>query len=83
MSQIKIYSTSWCAYCKAEKQFLTEKGVAFEEVNVEDDSAAAEEMINLSNQMGVPVTRIIRDDKSVAFKVGFDQEWLEQELQLA
>jgi glutaredoxin-like YruB-family protein len=83
MPQIKIYSTSWCAYCKAEKQFLGEKGVAFEEVNVEEDAAAAEEMVKLSNQMGVPVTRIIHDDDSVAFRVGFDQDWLESELKLA
>lgn len=84
MSTIKIYSTSWCAYCKAEKTYLTEKGVKFEEVDVETDQAAAEEMIKLSGQMGVPVT-VIRhegnDEPVVA--VGFDQAWLDKELQLA
>ncbi|MBW4062027.1 glutaredoxin family protein [Candidatus Saccharibacteria bacterium] len=83
MSQVKIYSTNWCAYCKAEKQFLSENNVAYEDVNVEEDAAAAKEMIDLSNQMGVPVTRITRDDKSVVFKVGFDQDWLTNELKIA
>ena len=83
MSQVKIYSTSWCAYCKAEKQFLNEKGVKFEDVNVEESETDAKEMIDLSNQMGVPVTRITRDDKSVVFRVGFDQDWLAKELRLA
>ena len=83
MAKIRIYSTSWCAYCKAEKQFLSEKGVEFEDVNVEEDAAAAKEMIELSNQMGVPVTRITHDDNSVAYKVGFDQDWLVDELKLA
>lgn len=84
MSSIKIYSTSWCAYCKAEKTFLSGKGVKFEEVNVETDPVAAEEMVKLSGQMGVPVT-VIRHSEGAepVVAVGFDQAWLEKELNLA
>jgi glutaredoxin len=82
MPKVKIYSTGWCAYCKAEKQFLTEQKVEFEEVNVEEDAVAAKEMVDLSHQMGVPVTRITHEDNTVAFQVGFDQDWLAEQLKL-
>lgn len=84
MRTIKIYSTSWCAYCRAEKSWLSEKGIAFEEVDVETDQASAEEMVKLSGQMGVPVTVIRHDDKSEpVVAVGFDQAWLQKELGIA
>jgi glutaredoxin-like YruB-family protein len=83
MPQVKVYSTSWCAYCRAEKQFLTEKGVQFEAVDVEANQAAAQEMIKLSGQMGVPVTLITHDDGTKAAIVGFDREWLTRELKLS
>ncbi len=82
MSKVKIYSTTWCAYCRAEKQFLNSKGVSYEDVNVEEDQAAAEEMIKKSGQMGVPVTLITRDDNTEVVRVGFDQAWLTSELKL-
>lgn len=84
MSSIKIYSTSWCAYCKAEKNWLDEKGVKYEEVDVEADQKAAEEMVKLSGQMGVPVT-VIRHEEGgePVVAVGFDQAWLQKELNIA
>jgi glutaredoxin len=83
MPKVKIYSTSWCAFCRAEKQFLDEKGVKYEDVNVEDDQAAAEEMVKLSGQMGVPFTTIKHDDGRLVGQVGFDQHWLADQLQIA
>jgi len=83
MPNIKIYSTTWCAFCKAEKKFLTEKGVKFEDVNVEEDEQAAHEMVHLSGQMGVPFTVITKDDGSRVGILGFDQPRLVQELGLA
>ncbi len=82
MSQIKIYSTSWCAYCKAEMKFLDEHKVKYEHVDVEADESQAKEMIDLTHQMGVPVTRITHDDGTVAVQVGFDQDWLTSQLKL-
>jgi glutaredoxin-like protein NrdH len=83
MSTVKIYSTSWCAFCKAEKKFLTEKGVKFEDVNVEENESEAREMIKLSGQMGVPYTVITKDDGSQVGILGFDQPKLTKELSLA
>lgn len=83
MSHVKIYSTSWCAFCKAEKKFLDEKGVKFEDVNVEEDESQAKEMISISGQMGVPFTVIKKDDGSQVGILGFDQPRLTKELGLA
>lgn len=83
MASVKIYSTSWCAFCKAEKKFLSEKGVKFEDVNVEEDESQAKEMIKLSGQMGVPYTVIKKDDGSQVGVLGFDQRRLTKELGLA
>lgn len=82
MTNVKIFSTTWCAFCRAEKQFLTSKNVPFEDVDVEADPAAAEEMVHLTHQMGVPVTLITHDDGRQAAIVGFDQELLTKELSL-
>ncbi len=55
---IKVYSTPTCPYCKLAKEFLTEKGVPFMDIDVSADSAAANEMVKKSGQMGVPVLDI-------------------------
>jgi glutaredoxin len=55
-----------------EKSFLDEKGVAYEEVYVDDDDAKKAEMVNLSGQMGTPVTRLVYDDGEQRQFVGFN-----------
>ena len=67
--RVKIYSTPFCPYCQMAKEFLKGRGVEFEEVNVQEDRAAALEMIQKTGQNGVPVIEI--DDNII---VGFNQE---------
>jgi glutaredoxin 3 len=55
---IKIYSTPICPACDAAKNYLKEKGIMYEEFNVENDEVKALEMINLTGQTGVPVIDI-------------------------
>ena len=57
------------------KEFLSGKGISYQEKNVAGDREAAKEMIEKSRQMGVPVTVI---DGEVV--VGFDQAKLEEVL---
>jgi len=52
---VKVYSTPTCPYCVMAKQFLKENKITFTDVDVSVDSKAAQEMIDLSGQMGVPV----------------------------
>ncbi len=72
---VKVYSTSTCPYCAMAKAFLKEKNIPFEDVDVGANPEAANEMIEKSGQMGVPVIEI--DGKII---VGFNKEAISQEL---
>jgi glutaredoxin-like YruB-family protein len=71
MKHVKVYSTNACPYCHIAKAFLKEHNVEFEEVNVQEDPAQAEEMVKKSGQYGVPVIEV--GDQVV---VGFDKQKL-------
>jgi len=66
--EVKVYSTPTCPYCKMAKQYLSSKGVQFKDINVAANAAAANEMVKISGQMGVPV--IVIDGQII---VGFDR----------
>jgi glutaredoxin 3 len=55
------------------KEFLSQKGISFQERDVSINSSYAQELVKSTGQMGVPVTVI--DGKTV---IGFDQSRLEQ-----
>ncbi|MBN2025311.1 MAG: glutaredoxin family protein [Actinobacteria bacterium] len=68
MGEIRLYSTPSCPYCRMAKDFLTEEGVQFTAVDVSEDERAAQEMVDKSGQMGVPVMEL----ENVII-VGFDR----------
>lgn len=45
MSEITIYTKSWCPYCAAAKQLLGRKQAAFTEIDVEKTPGALEDML--------------------------------------
>lgn len=55
---VKVYSTPTCPWCVRVKDFLKEKNIEFEDINVAEDTNAAQEMVEKSGQMGVPVLDI-------------------------
>lgn len=69
---VKIYTTPTCGYCHQAKHFLGELGVEYTEYDVSRDRAAAEEMVGMTGQMGVPV--IVVDGEAV---IGFDRARLQ------
>lgn len=73
MHTVKIYTTPTCPWCMRAKQYLDSRGINYQAVDVSEDSLAAEEMVSVSGQMGVPV--IVVDGKVV---VGFDKPRLEE-----
>ena len=58
MAEPIVYTTSTCPYCHYVKDFLNREGIKFQEKNVEIDRKAAQDMVNLTGQQGVPVTVI-------------------------
>lgn len=65
---VKVYSTPTCPWCSKAKSYLKSQNVDFEDLNVQEDLKAREEMLNLSKQSGVPVINI---DGNII--VGFDK----------
>ncbi|MBI2063285.1 MAG: thioredoxin family protein [Candidatus Yanofskybacteria bacterium] len=73
MVKVTIYTTPTCAYCKMTKAFFKEHNVVYEEKDVASDHAAAEEAMEKSGAMSVPVIDI---DGTIV--VGFDKPRLSQ-----
>lgn len=73
---VTIYSTPVCHFCHAAKDFFAANNIAFTEHDVAADLEKREEMIELTNQMGVPVIRI-GDDVVIGFDEGKLKELLE------
>ncbi|HZQ30434.1 MAG TPA: mycoredoxin [Mycobacterium sp.] len=40
--RLTMYTTSWCGYCVRLKTMLKADGIAYDEVNIEQDPAAAQ-----------------------------------------
>ena len=77
-AQIIIYSTTWCAFCKTEKQYLEKRGIPFIEKDVEADKEAYEELMakNGGAFQGVPVTDIAGE-----LVLGFDRRKIDAIIQ--
>jgi mycoredoxin len=57
---VTMYSTTWCGYCRRLKSQLDREGIAYTEVNIEQDpqSAAFVEQANGGNQT-VPTVLVV------------------------
>ena len=85
MKKITIYSTNTCAYCKMLEKWLDQNKFEYTDIKVDEDAAAAQKMVELSGQMGVPFTTIEdQNDKGeyvIANKIlGFDLPKFKQAL---
>jgi len=56
--KVSVYSTTTCPYCVMLKKWLKDKDIEFDDIYVDRDRAAAQRMVKLSGQMGVPFTTI-------------------------
>ena len=68
-NSVKIYGTPTCPYCIKAKQYLKEQNISFEDYDVSNDRSRADEMVEKSGQMGVPVI-----DIDGLIVVGFDKD---------
>ena len=49
-----IYSASWCAPCRFAKQLLNEKGINFEEIDIEKENISRQDLLKISGGSTVP-----------------------------
>ena len=83
MKQITVYTTPTCGFCAMAKRFFKEHAVAYTEKDVSRDMQTAQEMIDKSGQMGVPVTVVTNEDGAETIIVGFDRPRLSAVLGVA
>jgi glutaredoxin 3 len=72
MRDVKLYTRTWCGWCVDAKEYLKERGIPFQEIDVGRDPAADKEMQRLSGQRYVPT--IVVDGQVLA---NFDTGQLE------
>ena len=49
MDRVRMYTTSWCPDCTEAKQFLRERGIAYDEINVDEDPDAEELILRVND----------------------------------
>lgn len=76
--KITVYSTKTCGYCTMLKRWLDENNIKYTDYKVDENPYAAEVMIQLSGQMGVPFTTIEDENGQMTKILGFDLPKFEQ-----
>ena len=66
---VSVYSTPTCVHCSRLKDYLRERQVKYQDIDVSRDDRKAAEMVHKSRQQGVPVT-----DFNGTIVVGFDRD---------
>ena len=64
---VKIYTTGWCLPCKNAKKLLSDNGVSFEELNIEELGITRNDLYDLTGGRTVP--QIIINENVIG---GFD-----------
>lgn len=73
---ITIFTTNTCAYCGMVKKYLGSKGMAYEEVNLDENPHRQKEAFELSGSLTVPVTVITKMDDTQEVVVGYNLQKL-------
>jgi glutaredoxin 3 len=54
MSQVTVYTTEPCGYCRVAKALLNKRGIAFEEINLAKDPEGRAELVRATGMMTFP-----------------------------
>ena len=73
MTEIRVFTTPTCSYCQKVKDWLSEQGCPYTELDITKNVQALREWRALSGGIGVPVTAHGKD-----LVVGFDPQRLAQ-----
>jgi len=76
MRKVVIYTQEGCGPCTAEKLWLKDNGVEFEERDIRENPAYLDEIVELGAS-ATPAT-LIKDENGSQVILGFDQEKLEK-----
>ena len=65
-----MYTTRWCGYCVRAKALLDAKGIAYEEISLDDDPAFRRTLFDLTGGWTVP--QILIDGTPIG---GYTELW--------
>ena len=68
MTRVKLYTTSSCPFCIRAKRLLEARGIPFEDIDVGNDDALREEIMQRTGRRTVP--QIFIDERSIG---GFEE----------
>ena len=60
---IKLYSTSWCGPCKNAKRLLDERGLSYDEIDIDEIGWNRDDLYDLTGGRTVP--QIVIDEKPI------------------
>jgi glutaredoxin 3 len=70
MSRIQMYTTHWCGYCMRAKALLDGKGLAYDEILLDDDPQFRQRLQELTGGSTVP--QILIDGDPIG---GYTELW--------
>jgi glutaredoxin 3 len=70
MPRIQMYTTRWCGFCVRAKALLDSRGLAYEEISLDDDPAFRRRLLELTGGWTVP--QILIDGEPVG---GYTELW--------
>jgi glutaredoxin 3 len=65
-----MYTTAWCGYCVRAKALLESRGIPFDEINLDDDPAFRQKLLDLTGGWTVP--QILIDGEAIG---GYTELW--------
>lgn len=63
MHRVIIYTRKYCSFCYRAKDLLENKGITYQETEIDNSESLRQEMIQLSGRFTVP--QIFIDDKAI------------------
>jgi len=70
VSRIEVYTTRWCGYCVRAKALLEGRGIAYEEISLDDDQAFRQTVHDRTGGWTVP--QILIDGRPIG---GYVELW--------
>jgi len=65
-----MYTTRWCGYCVRAKALLEQRGLAYEEISLDDDPTFRQRLLELTGGWTVP--QILIDGRPIG---GYTELW--------
>jgi glutaredoxin 3 len=70
MPRIQMYTTRWCGYCVRAKALLESRGLAYEEISLDDDPTFRQRLLDLTGGWTVP--QVLIDGRPIG---GYTELW--------